>query len=63
MNGYKITGYIIIFFAIYERATIIGDYPSGKLGFWPFGTEVGAVLIIALGVFMLKKSSRNNNRI
>lgn len=63
MNRYKITGYIIIFFAIYEMATIIGDYSSGKLGFWPFGTEAGAGLIIALGIFLIKKGSQNKNRI
>jgi uncharacterized membrane protein len=51
MNGYKITGYILILLAVYEMSKIIGDYSSGKLGFWPFGAEIGAGLIIALGFF------------
>ena len=62
MNLLKTIGIILIFMACYEMLHIIADYSSGKLGFWPFGAEVGAGLIIWLGIFLIKRGNRNNSK-
>jgi len=58
MNWYKIIGYSLIAMAIYEMGKIIADYVSGKLTFWPFGADVGAALIILLGIFLIRRGNR-----
>jgi hypothetical protein len=63
MNGYKVSGYILIFLVAYEMIKIIGDYYSGKLGFWPFGAEIGAGLTIALGIYLIKKGNKHSKKL
>jgi hypothetical protein len=42
---------------------IIADYSSGKLEFWPFGAEIGAGLIIWLGVFLIWRGNRQKSKL
>lgn len=62
MNWLKIVGIILIVSAGYEILHIISDYSSGKLEFWPFGVEVGAGLMIWLGIFLIKRGNRQKTK-
>jgi hypothetical protein len=59
MNWLKIIGIILILMAGLEMLSIISDYLTGKLEFWPFGAEIGAGLVIWLGIFLIR---RGNNQ-
>jgi hypothetical protein len=62
MNWLKIIGIVLIVLACLELLDIIADYSSGKLKFWPFGAEIGAGLIIALGMFLIKRGNRQKGQ-
>lgn len=63
LNWLKIIGITLIVLTSYELISIIADYSSGKLEFWPFGAEIGAGLIIWLGIFLIKKGNKQKNKI
>lgn len=58
VNWKTILGALLIFGASAEFMSIVRDYRSGELEFWPFGADIGAILAIALGVFLIKKGRR-----
>ena len=57
MNWFKIIGFSLIAMSVYEMAKLIAAYASGRMEFWPFGTEIGAALVIALGVFLVRRGN------
>lgn len=63
MNWLKIIGIVLIVLAGYEMLQIIADYSSGKLQFWPFGAEVGAGLIIWLGIFLIRRGNHQKSKL
>jgi hypothetical protein len=63
MKWLKVTGIVLIVLACLEMFNIVSEYASGKLESWPFGTEIGAGLIIALGVFLIKRANRQSTQI
>lgn len=63
MNWLKIIGIVLIFLACLEMLNIVSDYASGKLEFWPFGAEIGAGLMIALGIYLIKRGNRQKNQV
>jgi hypothetical protein len=63
MNWLKIIGIVLIVLACLEMLNIVSDYSSGKLKFWPFGTEVGAGLMIGLGIFLIKRGNRQKGHV
>ncbi len=60
MNWFKIIGFSLIAMAIYEMGKIIIAYSTGKMDFWPFGADIGAALIIALGAFLVRRGNRKS---
>ena len=55
INGKTIIGVIFIMAATSELFRVVGDYQSGKLEFWPFGVEIGALAMILGGLYLIKK--------
>lgn len=62
MNWLKIVCIVLIVLAGIEMLKIIVGYLSGKLEFWPFGVEVGAGLIVWLGIFLIRRGNRNRRQ-
>lgn len=58
MNWKIIVGSILLFGVISEFLRVVSEYRSGKLGFWPFGVEIGAAIFGGLGVFLIVKGYR-----
>lgn len=63
MNWLKIIGIVLIVLACLEMLNIVSDYSSGKLEFWPFGAEIGATLMIGLGIFLIKRGNRQKSQV
>ena len=55
MNWKVVVGVLLVVGAVMETFSVVKDYRSGKLSFWPFGVEIGFVLIVALGVYLINK--------
>jgi hypothetical protein len=58
MNWKIIVGILLIIGALKEMLSIIIDYRSGKLGFWPFGADIGCVVLIILGIYLIRKGQK-----
>lgn len=58
MNWKIIVGVLLIMGAFKEMLSIITDYRSGKLGFWPFGAGIGCLALIALGIYLIRKGQK-----
>lgn len=58
MNWKIIVGALIIFGATSELISIIADYQSGKLQFWPFGADIACIALVALGIFLIRKGQK-----
>ena len=58
MNWKIIVGVLLIIGALKEMLSIIIDYRSGKLEFWPFGADIGCVALIAVGVYLIRKGQK-----
>jgi len=58
MNWKIIVGILLIIGALKEMLSIINDYRSGKLGFWPFGADIGCVALIILGIYLIRKGQK-----
>jgi hypothetical protein len=63
MNWLKIVGVLLVFMAGLEMLRIITDYSSGKLKFWPFGADVGAMLMICLGIYLFRRGARKKSKV
>jgi hypothetical protein len=62
MNWLKIIGVVLIVMVGYEMLNITADYSSGKLESWPLGAEIGAGLIIWLGIFLIRRGNRQKSK-
>lgn len=58
MNWKIIVGILLIIGAVKEIFTIIIDYRSGKLSFWPFGADIGCIAMIILGIYLIRKGQK-----
>jgi hypothetical protein len=63
MNWKIIVGALLIFGAVKEFFSVVGDYNSGKFKSWPLGVETGMVLVIALGIYLIIKGSKERKKI
>jgi hypothetical protein len=55
MNWKIILGALLIFGALKEMTSIIIDYRSGKLEFWPFGADIGCIALVIAGIYLIRK--------
>ena len=58
MNWKKIVAAILTFGAVSELMTVIGDYNSGEIQSWPFGVEIGFIVIIVLAIVLWRSGSK-----
>lgn len=58
MNWKIIVGALLIVGVLKEMLSIIVDYRSGKLGFWPFGAEIGCITLVVLGIYLIRKGQK-----
>lgn len=58
MNWKLVVGALLIFGALREMTSIIIDYRSGKLNFWPFGADIGCLAFVALGIYLIRKGQK-----
>jgi hypothetical protein len=58
MNWKILVGALLIIGALKEMLSIIIDYRSGKLSFWPFGVEIGCFALITLGIFLIRNGQK-----
>ena len=61
MNWKIIVGALLIIGGLKEMATIILDYRSGKLPFWPFGADIGCLALVLAGIFLIRKGQNQKN--
>ncbi len=55
INWRTIIGALLMFGALSELLSVIGDYNSGKLKSWPFGVEFGVAAIVIVAFLLMKK--------
>ncbi|HEU0136340.1 MAG TPA: hypothetical protein VFQ50_03540, partial [Flavobacterium sp.] len=53
MNWKIILGWVLIFGWLSEMLTIIADYSSGILKFWPLGADIACVAMIGFGAYVV----------
>jgi len=58
MNWRIVAGALLIVGAFKEMFSVIIDYRSGKLSFWPFGVEIGCLVLVALGIYLIRKGQK-----
>ena len=51
-------GLLIAIGSLSEMLSIINDYSSGKLDFWPFGVKIGFVAMMALAIYLIRKGEK-----
>ena len=61
MNWKIILGILLIFGAANEMYSIISDYQSGKLSFWPFGADLGCLTVIIAGIYLLRRGLKERS--
>jgi hypothetical protein len=61
MNWKTIVGILLIIGSAKEMFSIILDYRSGKLNFWPFGADLGCIALIVLGIYLIRKGQKQKN--
>jgi hypothetical protein len=62
MNWKIIVGALLIIGALKEITSVILDYRSGKLAFWPFGVEVGCLVLIIAGIYLIRKGQKQKKQ-
>jgi len=62
MNWKIFIGILLIFGALNELFSVISDYTSGKLRFWPFGIEIGLAALGILGIFLIQKGRKQKRK-
>jgi hypothetical protein len=63
MNWKIIVGALLVFGGFKEMASIIIDYRSGKLGFWPFGADIDTITLVIVGVYLIRKGQRQKKQL
>ena len=61
MNWKIIVGALLIFGALKEILSIIIDYRAGKLAFWPFGADLGCLILIIAGIYLIRKGQKKKD--
>lgn len=59
VNWKTVVGAILILGACSELLSVINNYRLGVLQYWPFGVEIGAVLVILGGAWLIKSGIKN----
>ena len=62
MNLKIIIGVLLIIGALKEIISIIIDYSSGRLGFWPFGADIGCVVLVIAGIYLIRKGQQQKKQ-
>jgi hypothetical protein len=62
MNWKIIVGALLIFGALKEMTSIILDYRSGKLAFWPFGADIGCLALVIGGIYLIRKGQKQKKQ-
>ena len=63
MNWKIIVGALLIFGALKEMTSIIIDYRSGKLEFWPFGADIGCIALVIAGIYLVRKGQKQKKQL
>ena len=63
MNWKIIVGALLIIGALKELISIIFDYRSGKLAFWPFGADLGCITLIIAGIYLIRQGQKQKKQI
>lgn len=63
INWKTIVGILLIFGVSSELLRLINDYNRGTLEFWPFGVEIGAILAILGGIWLIKSGLKDKSKI
>jgi len=58
LNWKTLLGSFLILGALTELFDVVKKYNNGELQSWPFGVEIGAILIISLGVYLINKGRK-----
>ena len=51
---------ILVFGTVSELLDVIQDYRSGEIDSWPFGVEIGFLVIVGLAVVLWRSGSRKS---
>jgi hypothetical protein len=54
INWKTILGGLLIFAALQEFFRVVSMYNSGELKSWPFGVEVGLILFLVAGYYLIR---------
>jgi hypothetical protein len=63
MNWKIVVGVLLIIGASKEMISIIIDYRSGKLNFWPLGADIACIGMIALGIYLIRKGQKQKKQL
>jgi len=63
MNWKIIVGVLLIFGALKEMTSIIIDYRSGTLAFWPLGADIGCVALLVTGIYLIRKGQKQKKQL
>lgn len=58
MNWKIALGLFLIIASLSEMLSIIRDYSSEKLDFWPFGVEIGFLAMMALAIYLIRNGQK-----
>ena len=61
MDWKIIIGILLIFGAVNEMYSIISDYQSGKISFWPFGADFGCIAVVIGSIYLLRKGLKERS--
>ena len=61
VNALKIVGYGLVCISVIGLLNLLSEYLTGAQKFWPFGAEIGAGLMIWLGIFLIKRGNKRQH--
>lgn len=62
INWKTILGAVLIAGAITEFLTVLKDYKSGALEFWPSGVEIGFLFLLLAGGWLIKSGMKKKQQ-
>ena len=63
MNWKIVVGALLIIGPSKEMLSIIIDYRSGKLGFWPFGADIACIGMIVWGIYLIRQGQKQRKQL
>ena len=63
MNWKIIVGVLLIIGAAKEFISVLADYRSDRLNFWPGGIEIALVALMFGGILLVRKGRQERNRL